>query len=373
MGCKSCWWLWRQFFVTLAFWCELHPAVSVHTPTAPNASGVFGLRSGFPWRPRHCRARRPLQATASPDASATELMVSDIMHVVYASDKNNLFGLLGSVRSLVHHLKTPERVAVHVIAPGKEKGMMERAVHACLMKSFLPGQRLPQVVFHESRLRVDPELLRANFLWPLPAQSFERLHLDEYLPGVSRIVYLDTDTILRVDIAELFRVPMWHTLAAARLLTSANELQEHRNGFRRVGIENLLRNLTPNTYFNSGVLMIDLKRWRREKRGRHLSAWLVRTRGFLGDQIALNLEFCGQFDTLDWRWNVMVGTNARQPFPEHCGALPLCVVHEAHILHWACTRTKPFHLPVGSTQSDVQYQHFEPYDLRRHCLASGDR
>eukprot|EP00415_Alexandrium_ostenfeldii_P001378 UN1378 len=107
------------------------------------------------------------------------------------------------------------------------------------------------------------------------------------------------DTIVKADIAPLFRMVMRHPLAAAHStvpLWTTFWWRFHVPSAREHFKEDAAT-------FNAGVLVQDLERWRAENISRSLEGWLAVTKGTLSDQAALVLEFQGRFDVLDWRWN----------------------------------------------------------------------
>merc|ERR1712060_324611 len=84
---------------------------------------------------------------------------------------------------------------------------------------------------------------------------------------------------------------------------------------------------------NSGVVVFDLEKWRAQSGD--LLAALGRLRekfpGSLGDQEYLNLHFQGEFDVLDWRWD-MQGMCFGSRYPQRC-------LDEAKIFHFNGGRT----------------------------------
>eukprot|EP00747_Dinoflagellata_sp_TGD_P195475 gnl/TRDRNA2_/TRDRNA2_64200_c1_seq1.p1 gnl/TRDRNA2_/TRDRNA2_64200_c1~~gnl/TRDRNA2_/TRDRNA2_64200_c1_seq1.p1 ORF type:complete len:191 (+),score=13.83 gnl/TRDRNA2_/TRDRNA2_64200_c1_seq1:2-574(+) len=182
---------------------------------------------------------------------------------------------------------------------------------------------------------------------------FVRAYIHEYLPAVPRAIWLDHDTVIKSDISLLYQVPMKNALAAV-LESEGNvvEFQAHQNTAPA-----LYQNLTPTTYFNSGVLVYDLERWRSGNITRAILSWLE-----LGawDQLALNLPFQGgNFDRLSWRWNVQC-----------LGKWPLhpCCDDEVDILHWTCGEEKPWFSSrsLASKANDRLFEHHLP---RQHCRA----
>jgi lipopolysaccharide biosynthesis glycosyltransferase len=145
--------------------------------------------------------------------------------------------------------------------------------------------------------------------------TFLRLHLHQLLHGVTRIIYLDTDVIVRSDLGALFNVDLkLKPIAAAidypLLLMAERGEYIHLQGMRWKADAYILRYLgmkNIGAYFNAGVLVIDL-------RNLEISGALTRADRFLvqkdyrckfNEQDALNVALEDNYEVLDPRWNFM--------------------------------------------------------------------
>jgi lipopolysaccharide biosynthesis glycosyltransferase len=123
--------------------------------------------------------------------------------------------------------------------------------------------------------------------------AYYRLYVPELLPrDVGRIIYLDSDTVVRRSIEELWSTDLEGNVVAAVMKPRASE-------FEAVGLQ------SASDYFNSGVLLIDTALWRAQRvRERALVFAFSHpdcTHGH--DQPALNHVFAGRWTRLDPRWN----------------------------------------------------------------------
>ena len=127
--------------------------------------------------------------------------------------------------------------------------------------------------------------------------TYLRLLLDSILPqSVSKCVYLDCDVLVCADIAGLFSYELHGALlGAVRDLAFNDASSACRNhlGF----------------YFNAGVLLLDMEKWRESKASRRLFHLIATrpeiTQGF-HDQNLLNECFCDEVCELPLGWNVIV-------------------------------------------------------------------
>ena len=123
-----------------------------------------------------------------------------------------------------------------------------------------------------------------------------RFWLPELLLDRSRVIYLDSDTLVMSDLQGLWETPLDpHPLGAV-----ANVVEPAaRPHVRALGIQ------YPGGFFNSGVLLMDLDRMRTEGSSEQLFKAAADLRESLvwPDQDALNLVFADRWFPLHPRWN----------------------------------------------------------------------
>ena len=133
-------------------------------------------------------------------------------------------------------------------------------VHVMVPPSFASRARLDQAVGeHAGRLTyhvlADGAVRSLKQRHDLTAATYYRLCIGHALPPeMQRVIYLDCDMLVRCDLAELWQVPLGGMVLAAVVDPAFTE--QHILG---------LPDGAP--YFNAGVLLIDLARWREETIG----------------------------------------------------------------------------------------------------------
>merc|ERR1712048_852495 len=192
-------------------------------------------------------------------------------------------------------------------------------------------------------------------------QAFARWYIHDYLPRAPRAIYLDHDTIITADVGPLYRVRMRHALAATsmkRTLTwylqypCVHQLQPQGSS-----------QVPDVPVFNSGVLVLDLEKWRLQNITAGLERWGSMCEGVEHDQMPLNMELLGAYDRLDWRWNVVgMGCNFLKAQCQHYGVPRRCV-KEGWILHFHGD-WKPWQ---RSTLPHPHSDAFELYSPPRQC------
>jgi lipopolysaccharide biosynthesis glycosyltransferase len=142
-----------------------------------------------------------------------------------------------------------------------------------------------------------------------PPSALLRLSLEDTLPdSVERLIYLDVDLIVECDLGPLFDLPLnGRGLGAAIDRVAAGWLADPgRADYHRYIRETLGLGYRASTYFQSGVLLLDLPVLRRTGYQRKMTETLRRFGSSLlyADQCAANHVLQGDYEVIDSRWNV---------------------------------------------------------------------
>ena len=185
----------------------------------------------------------------------------------------------------------------------------------------------------------------------LPAAHWYRIFLPELLPDVDRILYLDGDLIALESLD-----PLWATdLGDNYLGAVTNVLQsDHTNRPAELG-------LPADSYFNSGVLLMDLEGMRRDGCTDEVMAWALAHWDKLAwpEQDALNVVLGARRLGLHPRWNLM---NSILLFPASVDVFGADVVAEARahpaIRHFeGPSVNKPWHYLCERGMRDLYFEH----------------
>ena len=143
---------------------------------------------------------------------------------------------------------------------------------------------------------------------------FYRLFLPEMLPQYDKVIYLDSDIIVRSDIKKLYYTAIGDFPLAAGLDIGASsiplnlaELNAYWYCRRVLGLRK------SNRYFNSGVLIMDLQKMRKSDFPQRIRTEISNSSHFVfPDQDILNRIFDGKVFYLDKTWNYMTQRNGRR-------------------------------------------------------------
>lgn len=208
-----------------------------------------------------------------------------------------------------------------------------------------------------------------------PREAAFPLLLPELISEVPQILFLDADLLVLDDVGKLWETTSLdgHVLAAVAD-TAVPRCSSHR------GVKEWQsRGIPPEApYFNCGVLLIDLVRWRKRDVGRRAYEYFDTVRepvDFL-HQEALNAVLWTEWKQLDPRWNLLASRAGRAYGPNGCQAW-----RQPGIVHFA-GRMKPWRAPVGGPFNAPYRQVLEqllpllparPPNLRERVCSAYDR
>lgn len=228
--------------------------------------------------------------------------------IVAASDDNYALPLAVTIRSAIDSLRRGQALVVNILDGGireETKVRLERSWHA------------PHVTIHWLRPPVEQiaDLKTENHL---NLVTYLRLFMPSLLsPQQNRVIFLDADLLVRRDLTELWQIDLGEapvaavhdyytpylntreTIGRASLCDDLPKKCLPVRNYRELGLQGSA------SYFNAGVMVVNLAKWR-ELNVFQQASGLVRTHAehvLYCDQYALNVLFSGRWRPLDARWN----------------------------------------------------------------------
>ncbi|ROZ26559.1 glycosyltransferase family 8 protein [Enterococcus faecium] len=196
----------------------------------------------------------------------------NIAHIVYASD-DRFAEILGvSLVSLYENSRDMGDIIVYVLDSGikeenKNKLLSVSKNYGRTDVQFIPAKDISQ------KLEIKVATDRGNL------SQYARLFVSSDLPeNLGRILYLDCDIIIKQSISELWNLNL-HGKIIGALMDAFSKYYRANIGLEENDI-----------MFNSGVMLIDLDKWRENQVEDKLLEFISRKNGWIqqGDQGALN-------------------------------------------------------------------------------------
>lgn len=209
------------------------------------------------------------------------------MNLVYASNDNYARHLAVSLYSLFDHSRDEEAVAVFILSMGLSGETKKRLCHV----ADLFGRQLEFIELGDLRERFAHEVDTGGYDLSIMA----RLFVGEVLPeSAERVLYLDCDTVVLHSLKGL-----WETDLKGYLAGAVMEPTIYPEIKKQIGLGE------GEPYFNSGVLLIDMKKWREEGAQQQLLDFYRKMGGklFAGDQDTINGALKGRIRPLSPVYN----------------------------------------------------------------------
>ncbi|MEM1211385.1 MAG: glycosyltransferase family 8 protein [Planctomycetota bacterium] len=227
------------------------------------------------------------------------------LQVVLAGTRNMAMPMGVVMDTLLRHLDVSVSVRFTVLSLGFEsvdRGRLSRVVGRYGERVSL---RVVRVDDGPAGDLVGDRLSRLPALERLGLGAYLRLFAPELMPEEPRLLYLDTDLLVDVDVAPLWRLDLQgRVIAAARnlLYSTAGDPMALAYAIDELPLE------SDSAYFNSGVLVIDAERWRSESVTERVLEFLSAHASELisADQDGINAVLAGQILEMDPVWNLAV-------------------------------------------------------------------
>jgi len=213
-------------------------------------------------------------------------MKDDLIHIACAIDNAYAKHCACMILSLLDHCPSDvqERLQIHIITDGLEKGELRKFKRTVRNKCVLKFYTIDNSVLKDAPLSHH-----------LTLSTYYRILLPRILDeNIEKVLYLDSDLIVRHDINEL-----WNVNVSSDYIVASREYipQSHLNNIR----------MSENSkYFNAGILLINLRKWREEAISNALIEFIAKNPEKLTfhDQDALNIYFENNWVELSKIWNV---------------------------------------------------------------------
>ncbi|MDO8802366.1 glycosyltransferase family 8 protein [Phenylobacterium sp.] len=235
-----------------------------------------------------------------------------MVHVAYCFDERYRQHFGAAITSLLSNSRGLGRdLCVHVVTDVADEGFVARidAIRARFDASIEVHEVRPDLLDSIGGLQANSSYVRH-----LSQSAYFRLLLPDILPAqVERVLYLDSDTIVLSDISELLEADI-----GAAAVAGVRDLLESAfmDAFGYGG------------YINTGVLIMNLKAWRRDDIGRRCIAHAQQNpeRVLYADQCCINAVLDGDVAFLDPKWNGFLRVATREQ-PEKAPAPGVRILH----------------------------------------------
>ena len=218
------------------------------------------------------------------------------LNIVVASDNHYIILLAALIKSIEANLSKGHTITVYIIEDNvsdENKVKLQKSINTNI--TSLIWKEMNSVIPEGMKLPLD----RSSY----PLNIYMRLFIPYFIPEeIERVLYLDVDMIVLKDIATLFENDLEKYVIAAvldpRIITFDNSWGGVLN-YNELG-------LAPDTrYFNTGLLIMNTKKWREQSVTEKIIECIDNNKKFANypDQYGLNVVLANQWLELSPLWN----------------------------------------------------------------------
>lgn len=264
----------------------------------------------------------------------------DSINIALCCDSNYCYFAAATILSIVRN--TDASLCFHIIGDSLTEDNL-----AVLRKNTLLRENI-DIVFYScgeplKDCYTSNHISRATYL---------RLLIGSILPeDIKKVIYFDCDMLVLKDVAELWAVSLNdHIIAACSDTGIVFSRRDRENK------EKLLA-LRPFRYFNAGLLIIDLEKWRKADIESRLAPFLEGQKFKHHDQDILNILFEGDWHQIPTKWNITPPVYLLSPkivFHKDARKEAVDALNHAANIHFSGTY-KPWLLPAVKGVTDLYY------------------
>lgn len=225
--------------------------------------------------------------------------------VVCAADDNYAMQLAVTGRSALVNLQDNRQILLFIIDGGIKKHNKQKILKSlnsekCEVKFIQITDSLLRDIEEVHKPQGSESVItKADYV---SIASFYRLLIPELLPNqFEKAIYLDSDLVVRGNLEQLWQAELGENYVLAAQDTWIPYISSRTGllNYQKLGISPDLK------YFNAGVLVINLKKWRSDKITAQSINYFKQNIQYVGwyDQGVLNGLLAGQWGELDPRWN----------------------------------------------------------------------
>ncbi len=275
--------------------------------------------------------------------------------LVCAADNNYAMPLAVTVRSALANLKSNRKIGLFILDGGISKSNKKKIIKS------LQSEKLDI-----SWIQIDEtQLTNLVLTRHLTTTAYYRLLITKFLPlEFDKAIYLDTDMIVKGNLEELWNIPLEDNYALA--VQDDVELYISMSGglrnYQDVGI------CPDYKYFNSGLLVINLEKWRSENIGEKVLEYIRQNREYVrNDQDGLNAILAGKWGEIHPRWNQMPRIYDYSSWQEspHAEDIYKELLHQPCIIHFT-NSPKPWYAGLKAEcrhpKKDLFFQYLDMTD-----------
>ncbi|KDP45426.1 hypothetical protein JCGZ_09675 [Jatropha curcas] len=228
-----------------------------------------------------------------------------LVHIAMTLDPEYLRGTIAAIHSVLKHASCPKNIFFHFIA--SDSSLISPKKLSETVQSAFPSLQFKVYLFEEDLVNsLISSSIRPALNNPL---NYARSYIADLLDScIKRVIYLDSDVIVVDDIEKLWKISLTgsRTIGAPQYC-HVNLKKYFTNEFWRDRELSGVFEGKNACYFNTGVMVMDLERWREGEYTKEIEKWMriqKEKRIYeLGSLPPFLLVFGGEVESIEHKWN----------------------------------------------------------------------
>lgn len=269
--------------------------------------------------------------------------------LVCAADDNYSMPIASATRSVIANFQSEHKLVLYIIDGGISQLNKQR---------IIKNLKSEQVSINWLKPRKQ-HFKNAQTSSTITTAAYYRLLIPQLLPKqFNKAIYIDSDLIVQGNIEGLWNIDIgeYYLLAAQDMGAPYVSSPRGLMNYQELGIS------PESKYFNSGVLVMNLKKWREDQIFEKVMEYLTINKQYVRwhDQDALNAILAGKWGELEPRWNQMpylfqYSSWQDSPFTEDVFNQ---LINNPEIIHFS-TGDKPWHNSCNHPDKDLFFKYLD--------------
>ncbi|WP_168386249.1 DUF4422 domain-containing protein [Erwinia amylovora] len=240
--------------------------------------------------------------------------ISNSVPIVICSDDNYAMALGGLIKSIINNASSDKNYDLVIL----DNGLTVKNKHRIL--SLIEDITNFSVRFFS--VHAFDEIKDAYIRPPFTIATYSRLFIPRLFRHFEKVVFIDTDTVVESDLAELIDISMGDNLVAAvqdivmEGFVKFGNIAESDDGIQTAGeyLKSKLALSKPEEYFQGGIMVFNIEAMNKENIFSRLMSELKGQSFWFLDQDIMNKVFHGRVHFLPLEWNVYHGNGHTDTF-----------------------------------------------------------
>lgn len=252
------------------------------------------------------------------------------IHIAFICDENYVMPTAVAIESLFRNKKPETNCFIHILASNITRQSQDTFAK-------LAKENFEVEVLDLSQSEILKKCKIENL--HVSTAALYKFNIAELFPDYTKMLYMDGDVLVKKDLTELYLTDISDVYAAV-------VKDQKPTTYQPPQVEKL--HINHSAYFNSGVMLLNLEKLRRDKMSEKLIEYRIRGINYFMDQDALNVVFSEKVKYLSLLYNVMSSVTGYfktkdilEYYELHDITTKEEIYEQATIIH-LCTKYKPW-------------------------------